>query len=257
MRTQLLQLLAFIFLMVPVTICAQKNIILHESLAANADQYKVKMGTQGFLKIWKFRFGDYAVVSSKNKGSVTTEKGNFLNTKTESKSTEKFSFNLGIGSDVATVKAARNVGFETTNEIRLFSHVYWGNDEVIRRSDNFLAVININEDTTETWALLVKSEHDATGGDKFEGALTNGTRQINISSASSNKEGESNRSLPALGYQFDENGLYLGAVQYYGGGMLGMNKNIVWINKGIDAKLKLIVAAAMTALLQIKVTPPE
>jgi hypothetical protein len=257
MRTYLLRFLASVLFMVPLVLCAQKNIILNEDLMANADQYKVKMGTQGFGKIWKFRFGDYAVVSSKNAGAVTTEKSNLLGTRTESKSREKFSFNLGTGSDVAAVNAANHVGVETTNSINLFSHIYLGIDEVIRRSDNFLALININEDTTETWALLVKSEYDGSADSKFEGGLTNGTRQINITAASSNKEGESNRAMPALGYQFDENGLYLSAVQYYGGGMLGMNKNIIWINKTIDSKMKLVVAAAMTALLQIKVNPPE
>jgi hypothetical protein len=35
-----------------------------------------------------------------------------------------------------------------------------------------------------------------------------------------------------------------------------MNKNIVWLQNGLDAKMKLILAAAMTAVLQIKVTAP-
>ena len=256
MHIRFTQFLVAAILIIPASISAQKNIIIDESLAANADQYKVKMGTQAFGKIWKFRFGNYAVLSSKNGWTVTSEKSNFMNTRTERKSSEKFSFKLGSGSDVVTVNAANDITFEMTNEIQLFSNISWGNDEVIKRSDNFLAMINFNEDTTENWALLVNAERAVAAGNQFEGVLTNGTRNINITSASSNKEGEDNRALPAMGYQFEENGLYLSAVQYYGGGALGMNKNIVWINKGIDAKLKLIVAAAMTALLQIKVTSP-
>jgi hypothetical protein len=59
-----------------------------------------------------------------------------------------------------------------------------------------------------------------------------------------------------LGYEFIENGQSLCALQYYGGGAFGMNKNIIWIRRNLEARMKLILAAAMTAVLQIKVTAP-
>ena len=55
--------------------------------------------------------------------------------------------------------------------------------------------------------------------------------------------------------QLIENGKSICALQYYGGGMMGMNKNIVWIYKELDAKFKLILAATATAILQIKAAP--
>ena len=70
--------------------------------------------------------------------------------------------------------------------------------------------------------------------------------------ASSNKNGGDTRSYPALGYEFIENGQSLSALQYYGGGMMGLNKNIVWIHNSLDEKVKLILAAASTAILQTK-----
>ena len=82
--------------------------------------------------------------------------------------------------------------------------------------------------------------------------LTNGERKIFLSPASSNKNGGDKRSLPALGYESIEKGQSLSAVQYYGGGLLGLNKNIVWLSKSSDEKMKLILAAASTAILQIK-----
>jgi len=42
----------------------------------------------------------------------------------------------------------------------------------------------------------------------------------------------------------------LGAVQFYGGGIAGLNKNIIWIHRGLETKMKLMLAAAMTAVLQ-------
>ena len=70
--------------------------------------------------------------------------------------------------------------------------------------------------------------------------------------ASSNKNGGDKRSYPALGYEFIENGQSISALQYFGGGALGYNKNIVWIHNSLDEKVKLILAAASTAILQIK-----
>ena len=83
--------------------------------------------------------------------------------------------------------------------------------------------------------------------------LTNGERKIIVTPTSSNKNGGDTRSFLALGYEFIENGQSLCALQYYGGGALGMNKNIVWIHNNLDEKVKLILAAASTAILQIKV----
>ena len=60
--------------------------------------------------------------------------------------------------------------------------------------------------------------------------------------------------LPARGYQFREGEQTLSAIQYLGGGMLGMNKSIVWLHKGLDEDTKLVLAAAMTALLQKEMT---
>ena len=57
--------LAAAIVWLPFSALAQKNIVISDSLNANADKMNVKMGSQTIGKIWKFRFGDYAVVSSK------------------------------------------------------------------------------------------------------------------------------------------------------------------------------------------------
>lgn len=235
---------------------AQKNIIISDSLNTNADKLNVKMGSKGFGKIWKFSFGEYAVVSSKLSWKTTSTKGNFFNTKTESKSTEKFSFILSNKTDSASVNAAHNILVESLQEIEIIPHFFWGENKLQKASNNFTAFITINRDTSEIWALLMNVAIGTNLEGNSEAFLTNGIRKIFISPTSSNKKGVDTRTLPALGYEFIENGESLCAVQYYGGGIFGFNKNIVWIHREMDTKVKLILAAAITAILQIKVTAP-
>lgn len=110
-------------------------------------------------------------------------------------------------------------------------------------------ISTINADTSKMWALLMNSVRGSNTKEIYEALLTDGERKIFIFSTSSNKNGDDKRSMPALGYELMENGELLCAFQYYGGGMLGMNKNIICIYKDLDAKFKLILAAAATANL--------
>ena len=94
--------LATTIVWLPFFAVAQKNIVISDSLNANADEMNVKMGSQTMGKIWKFRFGDYAVVSSKMGWTKTSSKANLLNTRTESRTTQKFSFAMtGATADTA------------------------------------------------------------------------------------------------------------------------------------------------------------
>ena len=233
---------------------AQKNIIISDSLTANAEKLNVKMGTQWFGKIWKFRFGDYAVVSSKLGWITTSTKGNFFNTKTESKSTQKFSFVLiNKVNDSASVNAANNIAIQSLHEIEIIPHFFWGNDELLQETRNFSAFITINGDTSETWALFMNITRGSNSLGSYDAFLTNGERKIFLIPTTSSKNGGDTRALPALGYEFIENDQSLSALQYFGGGAFGLNKNIIWIKKNADEKMKLILAAASTAILQIKV----
>ncbi|MGZ3854217.1 MAG: hypothetical protein ACXVBJ_04585 [Flavisolibacter sp.] len=227
---------------------AQKEIVIDDSLAANATKLNVKMGGQGFGKTWKFHFGDYGVVSSKMGWTTTSSKGNFFNTKTESKSTEKFSFIMtNKRNDSARVNTANNIKAETLQEVELLPNFYFeGNDVLLFESTNFSAYITINSDTTETWSLLMNITSGLKTAGSYKALLTNGEKKIFLSPVYS----DVNQSFPAKGYEFFENEKSVGAVQYLGSGMLGYNKNIVWIDNRLDEKMKLILAAAMTAIMQ-------
>ena len=246
-------LFALLLLFAENSFAQKKGIIISENLAANSKPLKVKMGVQKMGKIWSFKFGDYAVTDSKNGWTATTSKSNLFNTKTGSKSTEKFAFTLTTKTgDLAKVNAANNIEIKTLQETELFAGFNIGGDEVQLDSQNFMAFTNINQDTTETWILFMNITTGSTveeGGIAF---LTNGARKIFIISTSSNKNGSDSRTLPALGYELFENEQAVCALQYFGGGAFGMNKNIIWIHDSLDSKMKLILAAAMTSVLQLK-----
>ena len=240
-------------LILSVSIYAQKTIVLSDSLAANSDRLPVKMGTQWFGKIWKFKFGDYEVASSKMGWANTSSKGNLFNTKTKSKTTQKFSFTLaGPGTDNTHVNAASNIESSEVHSLELFTNFTIGTDVTLKESNNFSAYIRNNNDTNDTWALLMHVVLEFDQVTKAESLLTNGTRKIYLHNVTSNDKGEDDRKYPAMGYELRENGKAIAAVQFYGGGMMGTNKNIIWLSKDADPAFRLMLAAALTAVLQDK-----
>lgn len=227
---------------------AQKNIIISDSLAANAEKLNVNMGSLWMGKIRKFSFGDYAIVSSKGMG-VTTEspKSNLFNTRTESRSSKRFSFVLSTKTtDSASVNAgARNIMIQSLRKIMLGNGWSVGSDE-LAESNNLTALITINRDTTDTWVLFMGGT-SRNGVGNYQAYLTNGGRKVLLTLASSNKEVQHIGVRDALGYEFIENGRSLCALQYFGG--LGKPTNIVWLHRSLDAKMKLVLASTMTAVL--------
>jgi hypothetical protein len=232
---------------------AQKTIIISDSLAINADKFNVKLGSQGPGKMWKIHFGDYGVVTSKTGWASEKVKGNLLSTKIETTSTVKFHFVFsGKTSDTAWVSAANNVMVKALQSLELFPHFSWGTDEITRESKNFSAFITINQDTANTWGLFMNEMKGTQTEASSDAFITCGQRKIILSPVNSGKKSASPFSVQAEGYEFFENGHSLSALQYFGG--MSMNSNIVWLNKDLDPTMKLILSAAMTTVLQVKLS---
>ncbi len=235
-----------------------KELMISKELAENSEMLKVKMGAQWMGKIWKFKFGEYAVVDSKIGWKKVKSKSNLLNTKSEVNSNQKFSFVLtNKTNDSVIVNAAENITIEQLQSFELFPNFYLGFDELLKDSRNFSAFISTSNNQLETWTLVMKTTEGSEVAHENEAFLTNGERLITIIPVSSKKDNK-NRSelgmmlnLPAMGYEFIENDQSICAMQYYGGGVLGMNKNIIWLKSDLDSNMKLIYAAAMTAIMQI------
>lgn len=251
-RTISIVVLTTIFLLFDNAVFAQ-NIIISLALEQNSEPLKVKIGTAGFGKIPKWKFGEFAVVQSKAGWTKTTSKSNLFNTKTESKTTQKFSFTMcNLAGDTALVNAAKNIEWKSVQGFEIFPGFFIGDKDVKLDAFNFTATITINRDTSATWLLLMQSEAGSESANTGNAMLTNGTRKMLIYSATSNLNGTDNRTFPAAGYEFREGDDAWMALQYFGGGALGYNKNIVWISSKQTEQMKLMLAAAATAAMQLK-----
>ncbi len=217
---------------------AQEFIVISDSLAANADTLTVKEGSQWWGRISKWRIGDYTVVSSKLKSTRITAKSNLFKTKTVRHSTTQFAFVLGnTTTNFATVNAVRHVMDLSSHEMKLSKSVSLGSEELVQASDSCNAVITVNGDTTETWTLLKSSTSAPERG--YEAFLTNGERTILLTP------------VRAMGYEFIEGGQAICALQTFGGTARG-NWRMVWMHRGLDGRVKLILAAAITTVLQVE-----
>jgi hypothetical protein len=226
---------------------AQKTIVISDSLTAHAEKFTIKMGSLWMGKIKNFGFGDYAMVSSKVGATTGTSNSNLFNTQTESTLHKKFEFvliNKPTETDSARVYAgAHNAMVQSLRKIALGNGWSVGNDEMVE-SNNFTALITINRDTSETWALFMGGT-SLNGVGNYQAYLTNGKRKVLLALASSIKEIQYTSAWNAVGYEFFENGRSLCALQYYG---FGKSPNIVWLDNRLDAKFKLVLASAMTSV---------
>ena len=259
MKMKLIHISKFYFLGLLI-ICGElsysqrKNIVVSDDLNNSAEMLKVKMGTMWMGRIWNFKFGDYAVVKkSKMSPRVSKQKSNILGTKSEYKSGYKFNFVLSEKAiDSAIVSAVYSKNVKEVHSMELFPNIYFGREEVLKDSINFTADISLSSNRDKNWKLFLLITSGSETEFKNEGALIYGDRVILINLVSSNLNGNDKRWFPALGYEFVENDKAICAVQYFGGGSFGLNKNIIWIDSKLNQKMKLILAATMTAILQVK-----
>lgn len=232
---------------------AQKSIVISDSLAANAERLPVRTGNAWPWKVYNFSFGDYTITSSKAGWTAETSKTNLPGTKSHSESSRRFSFVLtGKTRDSAAVNAAYRYTLRELHQTGLFPVFFVGRDELLEESNNFTASITLNGDTGKTWMLFIIDASGTSVENKYEAFLTNTERIIFLRATSADKNAGKNHLMSALGYEFMEEGQALCALQYFGGGMLGVNKKVIWMHKVLDAKMKLILAAAMTAVMQLK-----
>src|SRR5207249_2855285 len=138
-----------------------------------------------------------------------------------------------------------------------------GDNDLTQASDSCIAVIVVNRDTTDTWTLFKIATSAPRESLDFQAFLTNGTRTIVLTPVRSKSKPDNSghksfllRLLsqswpPAMGYEFIENGKSLCALHAYGGGPNG-GSPIVWMDRGLEARSKLMLAAAMTTVLQLE-----
>ena len=245
--------LAFFLIGSQLAAAEDKNIVIGSELATNAEMLKVKLGMAKPGKTWNFQFGDYAVRSSKMGPTVSNSEYAGLGDTTRGSSRNEFGFVLGSKTSVSAELNAAFRGATATRTSRKLPDVILDRDEVKKNTYVFAAEITISNDNEEVWDLMLEYAEGTRVAAQDEGLLTNGSRSFAIVPASSATGGKDTRTFPALGYEFLEDGVSIAAVQYFGGGAFGFNKNIIWLGADLDADMKLVLAAAMAAILQVKV----
>jgi len=246
---------------------APKNILLSDSLLANADKWDVKHGAYWMGK-FHWSFGDYVVLSSKSSGTHSKTKTNLLETKSESRAANTFEFVLGNKTmDSAFVHATHEITARSNPGLKLGDGWTAGGEEGTHGADLFTASITLNGDSTAAWALSIGStdvanrEGDSMTGGTHSATLKHGDREIVLASVFSEKitKRPSIGSLfkmhiipPAMGYEFAEEGHSLCAVEYSSSGLAGSAKNTVWMDRNADSRLRLVLAAAITAILELQ-----
>jgi len=247
----------------PAVASSDKTIQIDEDLRVNAEVLKVVLGTSTPAHQVNIKFGEYSVVSSKVREGPQTTTSEFLGPVAHTRIRSYFTFVLeDAASATAKVKAEWNILSEKPGhclEIDLGIDVdieYCLGDEEPKPGlhDLVVAAVQIDGEAASRWTLLldvVRSESGLTerAGTSF---LTDGSRQIVIRPATSAGPAKNLLDLPARGFEFWEAGQSLGAVQYYAGGALGLNKNVVYLRRDIDPQLKLLLASAMTAIMEYK-----
>jgi len=246
---------------------APKHILISDSLLANADPWEVKRGGH-FMGINKWRFGDYAVVASKMGWTTGGTHSNFFGTRTESRSGNKFSFVLSSGTtDSAFVTAQHQLIARSHPGLKVAEGVHVGGDAQTVATDHFVASIIIARDTLDTWELFIASTevsehgHDRDDLANHTSVLIHEDRTIALVPVFSKKLSEkmsftSQLALqfrpPAMGFEFIEDERSLCAVEYFSSSISGMFKNTVWIDRTLDPRMQLVLAAAMTAVLELE-----
>jgi len=229
----------------------QKDIVIDADLAANSERLKVKMGTQWIGKIFNFKFGEYAVKDSKNGIATSSRNGKLFSTEVTTKFDQKFSFVMANkANETVDVNVILSLRSEELEAMHISDYFQIGQDAFLKGTENFTAFLAAGDSEEDGWVLVINIIEGREVAYKKEAILTNGERLITIMSTNSNLNGEDSRSIPAYGYEFVEKNQALCAMQYYGGGVLGQNKSLVWIRSTLDEKTKLVLAAAMTSLLQ-------
>ena len=245
-------------------LAAPKTIPISDSLAAHADKLKVKMGSQWFGHIAKWSIGDYAVVASKLGTTHIDAGSNFLKTKSDSGSSTRFTFMMSAGPvDSVTVTAEHRFRTQSQHEFRLNKTVSVGSEALLGEADILTALISLNADTTVKWTLWKASTIDDRGDSLFDAYLSNGERKILITPVmASLPKGKHGRPTffsqlaaqaipPAMGYEFVEGSRSLCAVQTFGG-LSKETGRMVWMHRGLDARDKLVLVAAITTILQME-----
>jgi hypothetical protein len=254
-RTSLVAVL-LVWLVHPTIVTADdKAIVIDEELAAHVVILPVTAAAQKTFKVVDFRFGEFSVVSSKL-GVAKGHSGGWISYLEHAESEQKFSFVMrGSSPEVASVTAVQSFESGPLKRHELLPGVSVGVDPLSSAKDRLVATIQVDSAPAATWTLQLNVQRNVVGASEKARAslLTDGVREIEIRNVSSRESSDSEQGTPARGYEFREGDRAIAALQYYGGGYPTSKKHLtVYLRDDLDPRTQLLLASAMTAILQSK-----
>ncbi len=231
----------------------EKEIVLDLDLVSNSSAFKVKSKGNFAGNISKYRFANFNLIAGKSGWINSSRSSKIWSSEAKNLTENKFSFILFNGqSDTATVNALSIIITEFSKSMELFSSENFsfstGGAEFNNGSELFTASISTSYERNDDWVLRMEAEEDEVSYREVKTTLENGTRTIRLKQVTSPYKQGSN-TIPALGYEFIENEIAIGAVKYFPG-TIGYRK--VWFRSSLEEQTQLVLAAAMATILHLK-----
>ena len=229
-----------------VSLCQKQMMKINDSLKTNSSFFEVKR--KGFGVNAKSEFGPYKIISGKT-GFYTAKSNSKLFSKvtaTESKQQSSFVF---VANEKDTVEV--NISISSQSKSVTENHLTIEKKELKiekesntkEATNNFAAIISPLHDTAD-WQLVYfkRANVDSSSQQKEFKTLSNGQTEIQIKEVNESDNGKFSLLWIYHGYEFLLNGKVVAAIQT-------LSKQYVWLRNDLDEKMKLILAAAIAAIM--------
>ena len=205
-----------------------KDIPVSESLSRNSEKWLIKIGMINNKKPPKVKFGPYTT-ENRQGASVSTDETALIGPSSDKSTQLKFAFDVLSGnSNTANIEASVDVSKDSLRDISIY--------------------MATDIQPEELWVLILKEPSGTGLMSLSDMVLTNGDEDIEIYPLVGDPLGKSEFTAPKGIYLMQE-GLNLGAMQYYSGGSFAYKKYI-WINNSVEPQLQLITAAVFASILE-------
>jgi hypothetical protein len=262
MRTHYILCFFFLQWMVASNVIAQENILISDTLIANADMLKVLVQKED-NKLPEILIDGYEYMSSDEvRMYATRTKTNFFETRAKRDIFKMYPFAISNHfSDTAWIDTELKSAEKTRYFNERFPKFFLESSTSVSTA-SFAAWIDIASDTAKHWTFFAVNLEKENTKEPVKMILTDGERIIKMYLASSDPNFDASHPLrslfkwPAMGVEFFENEESLGAFQINGGSLTkdqrkaGLTSDsIIWLHRDLDNSMKLVLVAAMSVLV--------
>lgn len=243
----------------------QENIMINDSLATQASILEVDAEYYSGNN-QKFTMGEYSIaVEPEMSGIYSKTKEKLMGERIVTDVTKAFSFSVcGNTTDTAEVYSEEVYRTNIYHPNAVLEN-FLLEESTSTKFKSFAAWITFKGDSSTTWTLYVPERKGNDNKFIFEMLLTDGVKYINVTSVSSDMYFDYSHPLksmlkmPAMGFEFFDNGKSICAVQYDTGAAnsfdMGQKQSFgckAWMDQQLDPKTRLVMASAMAMLVLLR-----